>query len=152
MLALETALAEHGDEDASPPPPRALHVGGEQERKGYGPGDSGLPTRRQELRQLLATLGPRPRLTLADCTPSGVPAQREFFRENGFVIVENILQGESLREAQSVFTAAMEQPLAAWEQAQRGGGRRETEPWFYLEPRKDMCAPRTLSYYSVGST
>ena len=138
VVALKTALAEH-DHDQASPPPRALDLG-DPDRKGYVVGDSGLPTRREELEQLLVTLGPRPHLTLADCTPSGVTAQRDFFRENGFVIVEDILQGASLRAAQTVFRAAMEQPLANWKNAQRGGGRRETEPWFYLEPRKDMCA------------
>ena len=144
--ALETALAERPGEDDGAPEltttRRRRALAAEQEpqidRKGYRPDDCGLPTRREELAQLLATLGPRPRLTLPDCTPRGIVAQRAFFRENGFVIVDGILQGESLRAAQSAFSEAMAGPLAAWEEAQRGGGRRETEPWFYLEPRKDM--------------
>ena len=36
--------------------------------------------------------------------------------------------------------------MAEWEASQRGGGRRETEPWFYLEPRKDMYVGVPLDY------
>ena len=37
-------------------------------------------------------------------------------------------------------------PMAEWEASQRGGGRREAEPWFYLEPRKDMYVGVPLDY------
>ena len=149
------------------------------ESKGYRPNDCGLPARLQELKQLLATLGPQPQpLTLEACTPVGLAAQRAFFREHGFVscrdrimlcsivfhvcfsvqisvlsafplqvVVEGVLGPDSLRKAQAAFTEAMAGPCAAWANAQRpGGGRREQEPWFYLEPRKDMYINVPLDY------
>ena len=117
----------------------------------------------------------------------GVTAQRDFFREHGFVIVDAILEGEArvaprlsphnstaqplytrfpysfssccpkvtsgfcligeeLRQAQAAYTAAMAGPMAAWEAAQRGGGRRAAEEWFYLEPRKDMYVSVPLDH------
>lgn len=118
----------------------------DSERKGYTQGDSGLPTRTQELTQLLETFA-SPQLSLAECTPKGLAAQTEFFHEHGFVIVEDVIQGEALSQAQAAYTAAMAGPLRDWEaQDQRGGGRRVAEEWFYLEPRKDMYVNVPFDY------
>ena len=116
-----------------------------QSKQPNAKGDSGLPTRTQELGQLLATFA-SPQLTLEDCTPKGLAAQTEFFHEHGFVVIEGVIQGEALRHAQAAYTAAMVGPLDEWEAAQRGGGRREDEDWFYLEPRKDMYINVPLDY------
>ena len=134
--ALQAALAE-GDVDAAWRPAWRKDVDwSDGERKGYEQGDSGLPTRTQELRQLLATFASS-QLTLADCIPKGLAAQTEFFHEHGFVIIEDVIQDKTLRQAQAAYAAAMTGPLRDWE-ALRGGGRRVDEEWFYLEPRKDM--------------
>lgn len=142
--ALQAALVEGGVDTESRKVWRGDVGWDDSERKGYTQGDSGLPTRTQELKQLLATFA-SPQLTRADCTPKGLAAQTEFFHEHGFVIIEDVIQGEALRQAQAAYAAAMAGPLRDWE-AQRGGGRRVDEEWFYLEPRKDMYINVPLDY------
>ena len=108
VAALEAELAAGGAALDRPAPPRidvfsdsALE---DTNRKGYAADDSPLPTRRQELTQLLLTLRPQPRLTLADCAPRGRRTQREFFLEHGFLIVEDIVTGETLRRCQAAYS------------------------------------------------
>lgn len=116
--ALRAALAE-GDVDSAWREAWRGDTVDDSERKGYAQGDTGLPTRTQELGQLLATFD-SPQLTLADCTPKGLAAQTKFIHEHGFVIIEDVIQGEALRQAQTAYTAAMAGPLRDWA-AQRGG-------------------------------
>jgi hypothetical protein len=87
--AITAAMAAPGSDEPVPPRaevqfsadgreiPRPSYLPrlAEGDHKGYQPSDSGLPTRRQELGQLLKTLGPQPQLSVADCTPSGVTSQ-----------------------------------------------------------------------------
>lgn len=61
------------------------------------------------IHQLHECLTPKPALTLQDCAPEGVLAKAEFFLKNGFVCVENALDGAALSRAQAAW-AEFERP------------------------------------------
>ena len=48
----------------------------------------------QLLHDIRHALGPKPQLTLGDCAPTGVDAQLEFFLQNGFCILHNVLTAD----------------------------------------------------------
>jgi hypothetical protein len=67
---------------------------------------------------MLGALGPRQQPPiLADCTHSEVPDQIEFFLENGFCVIEGVLEGESLERAQAAWLRAEEPERRRWDAA-----------------------------------
>ena len=68
----------------------------------------------QLLHDLRQALGPKPQLALEDCAPAGVDAQLEFFLQNGFCVLHNVLTAEQLPRARAAWMAAEEEAAAAW--------------------------------------
>jgi hypothetical protein len=84
----------------------------------------------QLLHDIRHALGPKPQLTLGDCAPTGVDAQLEFFLQNGFCILHNVLTAEQLPRAQAAWVAAEEQAEAAWREAGSAGEGQNTATYF----------------------
>ena len=66
-------------------------------------------------------LRPSAQLTLAECCPPNLAEQVSFFHKNGFCVVEGVLEGAALAEAQAAYTAVMQPAWAEWE-AERAKG------------------------------
>ena len=55
------------------------------------------------LRDLHGVVGPKPALTLEDCTPDTLEQQFAFFLENGFCVIPRVLEGEALERARAAW-------------------------------------------------
>eukprot|EP01052_Picozoa_sp_SAG31_P080845 SAG31_NODE_40693_length_279_cov_0.955556_1_plen_87_part_01 len=67
------------------------------------------------LHEAQQALRPQRRLSLAECSPTGVEAQHAFFLEHGFLLINNIIPPEHLPRAQAAWSAAQERAEAAWQ-------------------------------------
>jgi hypothetical protein len=68
-----------------------------------------------QFQRLRTVLGPRPPLPPSECAPLGLEAQTAFFWENGFVMVENVLEGAELAACQAGVGALLPAAMAKWE-------------------------------------
>lgn len=77
--------------------------------------------------QLYATwdsLRPKPPLTVAEASPTGVEAQHAFFLENGFCVVPSVLSGDALGRAQHAWMRAQDETQREWDEQRQGGSGR----------------------------
>ena len=76
----------------------------------------------QQYESLLACVSPRADpWTTADCAPTSVEEAAAFFFNNGFVVCENVLQGEALVSVQAAWVALQEPVVAEWQAAREHG-------------------------------
>ena len=61
-----------------------------------------------QLRDMRLVLSPKPPLSLADASPSSLQEQHDFFLENGFLCVKDVLDEAALARARPAYEAAME--------------------------------------------
>ena len=71
------------------------------------------------IHDILMVLRPKPPLSLCDTAPAGIDAKAQFFLDNGFVCVENVLSGESLARVQAAWAEAEAPSKASWLEARR---------------------------------
>jgi hypothetical protein len=70
----------------------------------------------------LDALQPKPALTRQLCAPSTVDAQEDFFLQNGFVVINDVLRPDQLSRAQAAWVQAQPQAQADWEAQGRPDG------------------------------
>ena len=71
------------------------------------------------IHDILEVLRPKPHLSLGDTAPAGADAKAQFFLDNGFVCVENVLRGDSLARVQAAWAEAEAPSKASWLEARR---------------------------------
>jgi hypothetical protein len=67
------------------------------------------------LQQLLRVLRPQPRRSALDCAPTGAEAKAQFFFENGFVVLENVIEPDALARLQAAWSQVESETLPQWE-------------------------------------
>ena len=76
----------------------------------------------QQYESVIACFSPRDApLTMADVATRSVEEAAAFFFNNGFVAVENVLEGEALATVQSAWMALQEPVVAEWQAAREHG-------------------------------
>lgn len=70
------------------------------------------------VKDLLDVLGPNVEpLALADCSPSSLEDQIEFFAENGFIVIPGLAEGDELVRLQAAWMRAEAPERARWDEA-----------------------------------
>ena len=74
-----------------------------------------------QLKAVRDVLAPREPYTLAECAPTDVDAQVAFFETNGFVCVENAIEGPQLAAVQEAWEEHAAYSAAQWEASRANG-------------------------------
>lgn len=67
------------------------------------------------LQQLLRVLGPQPHRSALDCAPTGAEAKAQFFFDNGFVVLKDVIEPDALARLQAAWSQAEAEALPQWE-------------------------------------
>ena len=69
------------------------------------------------IQNLIKVIEPQPHRTALDCAPIGAEAKAEFFYQNGFVVLEQVIAPDALAKLQAAWMHIESQELPKWEEA-----------------------------------